>query len=264
MEEMEINLPTLKTVKKTTYNAIVTKAHLNINPENISIKRVRSHSFKMNKNFVPKLRPKKSTLVPEPLKLNKVKKTFLNKEKDNIDKQMSGDEIELNEDSSLSSISSSDMNSSDDDSEKSSQKQNKMKDKKRDRNTSCNIYEKFDSNEDDSDDDDDYDFYLNEIKDNNKHGEKNNLELNKNIKVYRRKMTQIRVRAGKNKFRETEEVIHDNLKKAFNIGLKKYEIEDEFPCHFHASVNFFESKDNIKPKSRTIFEVISLSKICEK
>ena len=68
-------------------------------------------------------------------------------------------------------------------------------------------------------------------------------------------MCQIKIRIGSNKFKETEEIIHDEFRNNFDIGLKKFEKEKEF--NLYGSVNYFENKENIKPKGRSIFDVIS-------
>ena len=65
MEEIISNIQIIKTIKKVTYCGIINKAHLNINPENAPIRNyIRSHSSKKLTKFVPKLQPKKSTLIP--------------------------------------------------------------------------------------------------------------------------------------------------------------------------------------------------------
>jgi hypothetical protein len=83
---------------------------------------------------------------------------------------------------------------------------------------------------------------------------KNTVE-NENIKILRKKMCQIKIRNGTNKFKETEEVIHDEFRTNFDIGLHKNKKEKEF--NLYSSVNYFENKENIKPKGKSIFEVIS-------
>lgn len=237
MDIIKESLPQLKAVKKTTYNSIINHSYLN--PENTPFElknTYKSQSFKKITNFVPKLGPKKSTFVPSPLKLN-IDKKHISEKEDDYEKQMTGDEIKII-DSSSSSFSSSDINLSDDDSE------NKTKEYK---NTSLDMNVKFESdlkeisNESDS-------FYL-DVK---------NIETNENMKILRKKMCQIRIRIGSNKFKEAEEVIHDDFKNNFDIGLKKYEKEKE--VNWYGSVNLLQNKENIKPKCRSIFEVISLSK----
>ena len=237
MEKIIQSLPQVKAVKKTTYNSIINQSYLN--PENSPLQLndiYKSQSFKKIINFVPKLKPRKSTFVPTPLKLNTDKKHISDKEDDD-ERQMTGDEIKIID--SSSSISSSDINLSDEDSE------NKMKESK---NISPQIDVKFESDLKENNDESDS-FYLDEVK---------NIGVNENIKILRKKMCQIRIRTGSNKFKETEEAIHEDFKKNFDIGLKKYEKEKEI--NLYGSVNYFQNKENIKPKGRSIFEVISLSK----
>ena len=123
-----------------------------------------------------------------------------------------------------------------------------------------NIIEKLESIEEENDDDE---FYLNEIKEND--GNQDN--KTKNMKLTRKKLSQIRVKAGIIKFKETDEVVHDNFKNNFDIGLKKFENEDDTPKDFHASLNLLELKKNKSDintntsfKPRSIFEVLSVSK----
>ena len=235
MEKIKESLPQLKAVKKTTYNSIITQSY--INPENTSLglkDTYKSQSFQKIINFVPQLKPRKSTFVPTPLKLNTEQK-HISEKKDDEEKQMTGDEIKII-DSSSSSISSSDINLSDDDSE------NKIKENK---NTSPNMNVKFESDSKENNNDSDS-FYLEEVK---------NTGANENIKILRKKMFQIKIRIGSNKFIETEEVIHDEFRNNFDIGLKKFEKEKEL--NLYSSVNYFENKENIKPKGRSIFDVIS-------
>ena len=193
----------------------------------------KSQSFKKITKFVPKLKPKQSTFVPTPLRLNTEKKHISEKE-DNDEKQLTEDEIKIID--SSSSISSSDINLSDDDSE------NKIKE---DKNTSPDINAKFETDLKENNNDSDS-FYLEEVK---------NTDTNENIKILRKKMCQMKFRVGSNKFKESEEVIHDEFRNNFDIGLKEYKKEEEI--NLYGSANFFESKGNIKPKSRSIFEVIS-------
>ena len=77
------SLPQLRAVKKTTYNSIITQTL--INPEHTPVKfkdSFKSQSFKKITNFVPKLKPKKSTFAPTPLTLNKENKYISEKEDD--------------------------------------------------------------------------------------------------------------------------------------------------------------------------------------
>lgn len=235
MEKIKESLFHLKAVKKTTYNSIITQTY--INPEHSPLKlkdTYKSQSFKKITHFVPKLKPKKSAFAPTPLKLNKEKKHISEKEDDD-EKQMTGDEIKIIC-SSSSSISSSDINLSDDDSE------NKIKE---DKNTSPDINAKFETDLKENNNDSDS-FYLEEVK---------NTDTNENIKILRKKMCQMKFRVGSNKFKESEEVIHDEFRNNFDIGLKQYKKEKD--VNLFGSANLFENKENIKPKGRSIFEVIS-------
>ena len=83
----------------------------------------------------------------------------------------------------------------------------------------------------------------------------------KAMKLIRKKMAQIKNKAGINKFKETEGFIHEKFKNNFNIGLKNNEKEGKFKDNLHISINVFEKK---KPKSKSIFEVISVSKKSKK
>lgn len=263
MEDITLNLPQLKTVKKTTYNAITNQAHLSINRDSSPLYRgTRSLSFKTIANFVPKLKPLKSTFIPAPLRLNEKEKNFSNKgkEEEDINKLMSGDENDLNDDSS-SSISSSDIDSSEEDS-----LEIKIKEKEDEivyNSNSNSIKKKIEVNlsekVDDEYDEENYDdLYISKHKYSNESWYKNSYDINKNIKSLRKKMSKIRVKVGISKLKETEEVIRDSFKNNFGIGLKKYEKNDGLSLY--SSVNILENKENIKPKIRTIFEVISFSK----
>ena len=237
MEEIKFSLPKLKTVKKTTYTTLMDKVHLNINPENEPMQNMggpRSHSFKNITEFVPHLKPKKSTIIPPTFKLNNQNR-FPSKDKDDFDKQMSGEELVLIENSS--SISSSDMeNSFNENIEK-----NGIKDK--------TDNGKINSNN----------FKLNEIKEFLEEDEET-LEYNKNIKNLRRKMSQIKARVGIVKSKETEEFVHMDFKNNYDIGLKDYEKENAI-ANLHGSLNNFENKkENEKPKIKSIFDVLSKAK----
>ena len=75
MEDLSLNIPLIKAVKKATYSSIIKKSRLNLNPENVPVQGyTRSQSFKNVTKFVPLIMPRKSTFVPTPLKLNKNKK----------------------------------------------------------------------------------------------------------------------------------------------------------------------------------------------
>lgn len=266
MEDIKLSLPQLKAVKKITYNAILNQSHLNINRDNSPLKlyrNLKSQSFKTIDNFVPKLKLLKSTFIPVPLRLNDETKNFSSKgkEKEDINKQMSGDEIDYDEDSS--SISSSDMDSSEEDS-----LEIKIKEKDKDdeivyNNNSNSINEKIDAHLNEKVDEYDKnnydDLYVSKHKYSNESWYKNNCDINKNIKSLRKKMSKIKARVGISKLKETEEFIRDNFKNNFGIGLKKYEKNNELSLY--SSVNILENKENIKPRIRTIFEVISISKV---
>ena len=252
MEEMKLDNP-IRVVKKNTYNSIINKAHLNINPENSPIKKMiisRSHSFKKITKFVPVLQPKKSTFVPKPLKLNKEKKE-LNKEKE----QLSEDEIEIiDNDSSCSSITSSQFDSSDENIQKEKEKIKQMKSIPIIKNSSYNLLDNIESK--DIEEETDYDIYLTENKE--------NIEKINKLRLIRRKLWQIKAKAIINKYKETEEVIHDNFKNIYNFGLDDIEIDDEPNNNLHGSVNIFEfrriNNTSINQKPKTIFEVLSVSK----
>lgn len=266
MEDIKLGLPRFKTVKKITFNEVINKSHLNLNRDSSPLKigrGIRSQSFKTIANFVPKLKPLKSSFIPVPLRLNNETKHLSSKgkEKEDINKQMSDDENDYDEDSS-SSISSSDIDSSEEDSLEIKIKEKDKEDEIVDNNNSNNINEKIGAhaNEkaDESDEDNYDDLYINHHKYSNESWYKNNCDINKNIKSLRKKMSKIRVRVGISKFKETEEVIRDNFKNNFGIGLNKYEKDNELSLY--SSVNILENKENIKPKIRSIFEVISISK----
>lgn len=264
MDEIK-GLTMLKAVKKTTYNEVINQANRKIissNSPNKNEEIHRSYSFKLIKNFVPKLRPKKSTFVPTPLKLNNKSNISVNfslsKEKDDNDKQLSGNEIEILDESDSSNYSSSSMSSSDvylseQDSEHSKGEMLRIEPIKK--NSTCFTIDKIESK--DTEENDCNSFILNEVKDNCKTGEKHN----KNIKLLRKKMSQIKARVGKHKFKETEEILHENFKNNFHLGIKKFEKEDDKNT-LHGSLNVFgyQKMDDKKPKTRSIFEILSISK----
>ena len=264
MDEIKLGLTMLKAVKKTTYNEVINQANRKIIPSNSPNKNEeihRSHSSKKIANFVPKLRPKKSTFVPTPLKLNNISVNFsLSKEKDDNDKQLSGDEIEIIDESDSSNYSSSSSMSSSDvylseeeDSENSKGEELRIKPIKK--NSTCITIDKIESKE--IEENDCNSFILNDVKDNCKSGEKQN----KNIKILRKKMSQIKARVGKHKFKETEEILSDNFKNNFHLGIKKFENEDD-KNNLHGSLDVFGDQkiDDKKPKTRSIFEILSISK----
>ena len=260
MEDNNLDLHILKAVKKTTYNAVINKA-LNINPTNSPIKGLtRSQSFKKIINFVPKLKPRKSTFIPTPLKLND--NNNLNKDKEDEEKRLSGDEIFIDSvSSSSSSLSSSDMNnSSEEEKDKIKKKENEIKKELNFNNKTFSInLEKIESNDDNDIDNDCDTFYLNEIKENMDNG--NKIKKGNHMENMRKKMSQIKAKIEYNKFKETEGVIHDNFKENYDIGLKKYETEEDYHSNLHASLHITENKNkNIKYQSKSIFEVLSNSK----
>ena len=252
MNEIKMNFQILKAVKKTTYNGVINQIKLKIDPENSPIQKKnapRSQSFKKIQNFVPTLKPKKSTFFPAPLKLNNLSPCHKLKKEDDFDKQISDDEFISDSDSS---ISSSDMeNSSKEDTEPIKNKIGIIFKK-----SSTNFMEDLDLKDKENEDDDSDSFILNEIKEVNENDE-DKIEMNKNMKIFRKKMTQIKVKARKIKFKETEEIISEKFKNKFNIGLKNNEKNGKFKENFHISVNIFEKK---KPKSKSIFEVLSVKK----
>lgn len=254
MEEIDIKIPIIKAVKKATYNGIINQAHLNINPENYPIKKMilyKSHSFKKITNFVPNLKPKKSTFMPTPLKLNNNYNINYIEKENNDDKQLSGDEIQIiDSDSSCSSLSSSNMNNTSGE-EKGKDKENKQEinfEISKNNNSTSNI-EKIESNDIDDDCDS---FQLNEIQENTER---------KKITKMRKKMSQIKAKFGFSKFKESGGIIHDNFKNNFNIGLKQFEEENDFHLLKHCSINAFENKkDHKKPLTKSILDVLSNSK----
>ena len=240
MEEIISDIQIIKAVKKITYSGVINTAHLNLNPENAPIRNyIRSHSSEKLTKFVPKLQPKKSTIIPTPLKLN-----IQNKKDDNDDeKQLSEDEIKNNGNDSLSSITSSDINNSSAEEIENEKNKNKNKDK----NALYNIIEKKES---DISEDDIDSFNLNNIKE------------NKNMKSDRRKMLQIKEKACKNISKETKDIINDNFKNIFDIGLKKNDEEKvNLTPKLQGSISFRNrnKNTNTKPITKSIFDVLSNS-----
>ena len=78
------------------------------------------------------------------------------------------------------------------------------------KNSSCNIIGKINSNNIEKEGDF---LYLNENR---------NEDVNKNMKVLRKKMSNIKAKVGIFKYKETEETVSDNLKRNFDVGLTKY------------------------------------------
>ena len=255
MEEFKSNFQMLKAVKKSTYSGIIKLAKLSLNSESdpVKINACRSQSFKRITNFVPNIKPQKSTFAPTPLQLNKQNNNFHKEEE--IEKQLSDDEIKIVEiNSSCSSLSSSQLNNS---SGEEMDKEDKRKENTIEpikKNSSCNIIGKISSNNIEKE----CDFlYLNENR---------NEDINKNMKALRKKMSNIKAKVGIFKYKETEEIVSDNLKKNFDVGPKKYENEEEnIPTNLHGSIKFFENNNNLfsKAKSKSIFEVLT-KKVNEK
>ena len=248
MEGIISNIPIIKAVKKVTYSGIINKAHLNINPENAPIpKYIRSHSSQKLTRFVPKLQPKKSTLIPTPLKLNLQNNlTRQKKDDDDDEKQLSEDEIENNGNDSFFSNTSSDMNNSS--VEEIEIENNKEKNKNKDKNGLYNIIEKKESGSLENENIDNFNL--------------NDIGGNKNMRAARRKMSQIRAKVGKNMSKETKDIINDNFKTIFDIGLKKDKDEKvNLTPKLDGSIKLGDEIKNIntKPRTKSIFEVLSNS-----
>lgn len=255
MEEIKSNFHRLKAVKKATYIGIIkhTKFNLNSESEPIKINAFRSQSFKRITNFVPNIKPRKSSFVPTPFQLNKQNDN--SHKEDELEKQLSDNEIKIVENnSSSSSLSSSQLNNSlgEEMDKEDKRKSNIIEPIKK--NSSCNIIEKISSNNIEKEDDF---LYLNENR---------NEEVNKNMKALRKKMSNIKAKVGIFKYKETEEIVSDNLKKNFDVGLKKYEKEEaNIPTNLHGSVKFCTNNNTLltKEKSKSIFEVLT-KKVNEK
>lgn len=228
MNEIKFSLP--KTVKKTTYNEVINNANRKIIPSNSPNegKQIyRSKSFKHITNFVPKLKPKKSTYIPTPLRLNNTSSNYnLNKEKKETDKQLSEDEIDVIEESDSSNYSSSSMSSSYINTSEDEDEEIKTKNKE-----SKGTIEKNDENCDIND---------------NKEKNKNQYKENQDIKLLKEKESHLKENIKK----ETEELVPENL--INNCDIKKSEKEPN-------TINY-EKKNNIKPRPKSIFEVISISR----
>ena len=222
MNEIKFSLP--KTVKKTTYNEVINTANRKIipsNPPNEGKPVYRSKSFKHITNFVPILKPKKSSYLPTPLRLNNTSANFsLNKEKNENDKQSNEDEIDVIEESDSSDYSSSSMSSSFINTSEDEDEEIKAENKE-----SKGTIEKNDENCDTNDN--------KEEKNNSQDKENEDIKLLKeNIK------------------KETEELVPDNL--INNCNIEKSEKE--------ANTINYEKKNGIKPRPKSIFEVISISR----
>jgi hypothetical protein len=224
MDEMKYGLSMLKTVKKTTYNEIINQTNRKIIPSNSPNKEKQIYRSKSNKNlnnFVPKLRPKKSTLVPTPLKLNNINKNCkLNKEKEQICKKYTNGQNHIIEESDSSYCSSSSMSSSSIDLSEDDEFKNEKKD----------LEDSFEIHDDN-----------NIINDNKENKE------NENIKSLSKKKP---FKLRKQKSKETEEFLPENCLN--NCDIKEGEKEDNtIEC---------EKKIDIRPKTKSIFEVISIMK----
>ena len=87
----------------------------------------------------------------------------------------------------------------------------------------------------------------------------NDIEGNKSLRAVRKKMSQIKAKAGKIKFKEAKDIISDNFKNAFDIDLKKNDQQEEnLVPKLHASVKFF-GENNTKLKITSIFDILSNS-----
>lgn len=253
MEEIKLSFPILKAVKKTTYNSINNHVNFGINGDKIKNSIIpRSKSSKKIDNFVPNLKPKKSTFMPTPLKLNKDNKVL--KEKDELEtRQLSEDENELEDESSCSSLSSSDIDNSfnEEDLDEVKNKEVTIEPLLKNnitKNQSKGLDIKKDS------------FNLNEIKECNELEENVNPEIIKNIKGLRKKMSQIKAKVDILKSKEVQEIVNNNFKNIFDFGVNKDE-EVSYSGKLHSSINIDKNKSsNFKPRTKSIFEVISLSK----
>ena len=124
---------------------------------------------------------------------------------------------------------------------------NKDKNKDKDKNTLYNIIEKKESDNLENENIDNLNI--------------NDIEGNKNMRAVRRKMSQIRAKAGKNIPKETKDIINDNFKTIFDICLKK---EDDKKVKVNLTPKLHGSGDenknaNIRPRTKSIFEVLSNS-----
>lgn len=241
MEDHDLALSIKKIVKKVTFSEVFDDSKFNL--KNTSpIKKSglsRSHSDKKITVFVPRLKPRKSTFVPNPFKLSQnFNLNSIKKEKEDK-KQLSDDEIEIidNSNSSHSSISSSDLNSFKEDPEiknkaKSTLKKNDIPESKK--MYSNKLEETFDS------------FASGE--------EKINEDIYSSMRFLRRRMSHMKSKT-KIKNKETDETLPDNLIKNFDLELKKEDKKNNDIKEYHYSLNLFPPK----PKTKSIFEVISHS-----
>ena len=255
MEDLSLNMPIIKAVKKATYSGLINKTNLNLNLDNSPVQSYnRSKSYKKLTKFVPRIMPRKSTFVPPPLKLNETINNNIHKKIENEDeKQLSEDEIKIIDSDSSDSLASSELNNSSDEEIKKekNKNENKVKDK-----------EKEDNKETNNDKDN-----LGKIELNNKENDIDSLNLNdieeyKNLRAFRRKMSQIKSKAVKIKSKESKDIISDNFKIEFDIGLKKADEQEEvLTPKLHASEKFFgENNSNNNQNTKSIFEILSSSK----
>ena len=261
MEDLSLNIPIVKAVKKTTFCGIISKSHLNLNPEYAPDKSyIRSQSFKDLKRFVPRLMPRKSTFVPTPLKLNENNNINIYKKNENEDeKQLSEDEVKIIDSDSSDSLSSSELNNSSDVEIQNEINKNKNKEKEKDKEKEV---DKKISNDNDNLFNNIEKIELNNIENDTDSLNLNDIEEKKNLRAVRRKMSQIKAKAEKIKSKETKDIISDNFKIAFDIGFKKNdEKEVNLAPNLHSSVKFFgENNSNNKQKTKSIFEILSNSK----
>lgn len=226
---MENGFTILKAVKKSTYNEVIHQANLKIIPSVSPEKKYkihRSQSNKMINNFVPLLKPKKSAFIPTPLLLdNKEENSNINKKnnkkiKNNDYKTDVIHEKDEKDSSNYNSSSSSPSSSSLSSSNINSSGEESGDEDKKEKK------EKIVSNDsmDLSDDDDDF------LENNNKRNIKGGHIKNEDTKMLKMKVP----------FKKDQKGIENSDKEDVN--------------------NTPEKKAEIKPKIKSILEVISLSK----
>ena len=248
MEEQDLSPSIKKTIKKTNFSGVINAYKYNLYYTS-PVKRVgglRSQSVKKITVFVPQLKPMKSTFVPAPLKLSpNLNFKSMKKEKEDK-KQLSDDEIDIisnNSSSSHSSFSSSDF----DNLEKDENPEEKIKNKPVLKENKIGGGKKVYSNKFDET----YDSFPSG-------DEKINEDIFNSIRILRRKMSHMKSKA-KIKHRETDDTLPNNLIKNFDLELKNEDKDkNNIQKEYHYSVNVF-SNINIKPKTKSIFEVISHS-----
>ena len=250
----------ISTVKKATFNSVITQVHLKINTEKGHIQKefiTRSQSFKKVTKFVPTLKPKKSTFIPTPLKLDS-QINEKEEEKDDFDKQKSDDEIQIIDDEDNSSFlsSSSELENSINENLKIDKDKEKEKDKDKEEKNRA-LFKMNSNNNLDNKESKDMDnnivyepIEINDIKDDD----------NKSMRLFRRKMSRLRAKAGLNKSKETEETININFKKSFHIDMKKIEKKYDSDLYHTFKIMDLYKNENTNQKVKTIFEVISISK----